>query len=264
MKIFNLESKANLVLWSLLLGIIILFSVSFYLSGNNAYCIDGPCGFKFGWPISFAEIYSQEVGDYPLSDYSNLIPKDTPHSETTFNDTSVTFIKVSSADLYGQHFESLNIQRYYFFTFLINWALWSIATVVLILGYKKYIKFNANALLVLVILHSLFAILALAILANQFLYSAFPFAPSLLFILVYVAPLLISPAIISSKISWKSKLISSLIFPISAIIIFFLTFYNSLSSLSPINALFILYLFLIYFAPIALYFARGRRVESLS
>ena len=263
MKIFSVESKKGLIIWSLFLGIIFLFLSSLLAFQSAAHCIDGPCGYTVGWPISFGKFYNQQADDPVLSDFADLIPKGDAHSGTTFDGVSLTLLQVpvnsGNVNVNGLNLSSngyWGVEKYYTLQFLMNLVIWFGITFLILLGYKKYVKFNNNALLVLSIFYSLLSILALVFGQGLF------YLRNSFFILVYIISPFISVAILSSKVSSKYQLISSLIFtaPFLAVLIIILpTFFKSME-VSGIIVL--LYLVLIYLAPISTHFIRGNKSDS--
>lgn len=260
---------------SIVLGIVFLFPVSFFAFQYSPHCIDGPCGYKVGWPIPFGKLYSQQDDEPGLSEYADLIPKGTPHSGTIFNGTSITFLQVSGTsgsytDVSGLSlptFQYWSVQQYSLLPFLINWAMWFVIMVLVFSAYKKYIKFNGSAVIALSILY--FLLLALA-LGWQFYqakaavyYDGSQFAPFLSAMLFYLISPLISVGIISSQVSRKSLLISSLIFPIPFVVYMLIVGASSYKYLDIITALFILYLIVVNFAPLSAYFIKGHKTENI-
>ena len=273
MKIFGVQSKTSLIIWSLLLGIVFLFLASSFASQYSSYCIDGPCGYKLGWPVPFGKLYSQQADRPGLSEYADLIPKGTLHSGTTFNGTSLTILQVfgtsgDHTDVNGLSLPTskyLNVQQYSLLPFLINWAVWFIIMFSVFSAYKKYVKFNGNAVIVLSILYFLFSALALGCIfyqAKTAIYYRSQFAQFLFAILTYLIAPLISVGIISSQVSRKSLLISSLIFPIPFVVYMLLEGNSLYNYLDIISSLFILYLIVVNFAPLSACFVKSQKTEN--
>jgi hypothetical protein len=274
MKIFSVQSKTSLVIWSLLLGTVFLFLASSFAFQYSPYCIDGPCGYKVGWPVPFGKLYSQQTDEPGLSGYADLIPKGTLHSGTTFNGTSLTILQVSGISggyTYLNGFslptsQYWNVQQYSLLPFLINLAAWFVIMLLVFSAYKKYIKFNGSAVIVLSILYFLFSALALGWQFYQakaeMYYNGSQFVPFLLMMLFYLISPLISVGIISSQVSRKSLLISSLIFPIPFVVYMLLEGNSLYNYLDIISSLFILYLIVVNFAPLSAYFVKNQKTEN--
>jgi len=275
MKIFSVESKKGLVIWSLVLGIVFLFPISLFAFQYSPHCIDGPCGYKVGWPVPFGKLYSQQANEPGLSEYADLIPTGTPHSGTTFNGTTLTFLQVSGTsggytDVNGLNlptFQYWSVQQYSLLPFLINWVVWFVIMFLVFSAYKKYIKFNGGAVVVLSILYFLFSALALGWQFYQakvaMYYDGSQFAPFLFAMLFYLISPLISVGIISSQVSRKSLLISSLIFPIPFVFYMLIAGASSYKYMDVISALFILFFIVVNFAPISSYFVKHHKAENV-
>ena len=233
MIVFNLQTKRNLCIWSFVLSLFLVF-VIFYLSlVASPICIDSPCDYNLGWPVNY---FKRDTN----SNFDN--------SRIEFKGLNLKIYSISN--LYNIYSPTKITTEFIFLNFIIDWLILFVLVYLLLFCYKKYIKLNKNAVIVLSILHLLFflviLILILSIIKLEITFQKRVFF-KILNLSLFLIPPFISVAIFSSEINRKSRFVASLIFLIPStffLFVFGMPTFKNLDLFASVVSLFFLSIFL--------------------